>query len=83
VVRKSLTSKAFHRREYRFVRTQGGHHPVHSGGYHGALRGKYGYENGVFRCGQCNIILALNDIGEGDGATMVIPGSHKSNFRTR
>jgi ectoine hydroxylase-related dioxygenase (phytanoyl-CoA dioxygenase family) len=62
------------------VRTQGGHHPVHSGGYHGALRGKYGYENGVFRCGQCNIILALNDIGEGDGATMVIPGSHKSNF---
>ena len=62
------------------VRGPGGHHPVHSGGYRGALRGAYHYANGVFRCGQCNIILALTDIGPGDGATMVIPGSHKSNF---
>jgi ectoine hydroxylase-related dioxygenase (phytanoyl-CoA dioxygenase family) len=62
------------------IRTAGGHHPVHSGGYRGALRGKYHYEHGLFRCGQCNIILALNDINEGDGPTMVIPGSHKSNF---
>ncbi len=62
------------------IRTSGGHHPVHSGGYHGALRGAYRYKNGVFRCGQCNIILALTDIGEGDGPTMVVPASHKSNF---
>lgn len=62
------------------VRKSGGHHPVHSGGFQGALRGAYHYANGVFRCGQCNIILALTDIGPGDGATMVIPGSHKSNF---
>ena len=62
------------------VRGPSGHHPVHSGGYQGALRGAYHYSNGVFRCGQCNIILALTDIGPGDGATMVIPGSHKSNF---
>lgn len=62
------------------IRTKGGHHPVHSGGYRGALRGHYNYEHGVFRCGQCNIILALTDIGEGDGATMVVPGSHKSNL---
>jgi ectoine hydroxylase-related dioxygenase (phytanoyl-CoA dioxygenase family) len=62
------------------VRESGGHHPVHSGGYRGALRGAYHYQHGVFRCGQCNIILALTDIGPGDGATMVIPGSHKSNF---
>ncbi|MDQ5854247.1 MAG: phytanoyl-CoA dioxygenase family protein [Chloroflexota bacterium] len=62
------------------VRGPGGHHPVHSGGYKGALRGAYQYKHGVFRCGQCNIILALTDIGPGDGATMVIPGSHKSNF---
>ena len=62
------------------VRTSGGHHPVHSGGYRGALRGAYHYANGVFRCGQCNIILALTDVGPGDGPTMVIPGSHKSNF---
>jgi hypothetical protein len=62
------------------IRTSGGHHPVHSGGFRGALRGAYGYTNGVFRCGQCNILLALTPIGDGDGPTMVIPGSHKSNF---
>ena len=62
------------------IRHSGGHHPVHSGGYQGALRGRYDYTNGVFRCGQCNVILALTDIGPGDGPTMVIPGSHKSNF---
>ncbi|MEI7576034.1 MAG: phytanoyl-CoA dioxygenase family protein [Armatimonadota bacterium] len=62
------------------VRGPGGHHPAHSGGYQGALRGSYHYANGVFRCGQVNIILALTDIHEGDGATMVVPGSHKSNF---
>jgi ectoine hydroxylase-related dioxygenase (phytanoyl-CoA dioxygenase family) len=62
------------------IRRSGGHHPVHSGGYQGAMRGSFGYKNGVFRCGQCNIIVALTDIGEDDGATMVVPGSHKSNF---
>lgn len=62
------------------VRVAGGHHPVHSGGFQGAMRGRYDYLNGVFRCSQCNIILALTDIGPGDGATMVVPGSHKSNF---
>jgi ectoine hydroxylase-related dioxygenase (phytanoyl-CoA dioxygenase family) len=31
-------------------------------------------------CGQINLLIALTDIGPGDGATMVIPGSHKSNF---
>jgi ectoine hydroxylase-related dioxygenase (phytanoyl-CoA dioxygenase family) len=25
--------------------------------------------------------MAFNDVGPGDGATMVIPGSHKANFR--
>ena len=62
------------------IRRSGGHHPVHSGGYKVPLRGTYDYRDGVFRAGQCNVILALNDIGEGDGPTMVIPGSHKSRF---
>jgi hypothetical protein len=62
------------------IRNSGGHHPVHSGGYKGAMRGAFGYKHGVFRCGQINIILALTDIGEGDGPTMVVPASHKSNF---
>ena len=60
------------------IRRAGGYFPVHSGGYQGALRGRYLFEDGVFRCGQVNIILALTDIGEGDGGTVVIPGSHKS-----
>ncbi|MFI6598505.1 phytanoyl-CoA dioxygenase family protein [Nonomuraea sp. NPDC050536] len=62
------------------IRESGGHHPVHSGGYRTALRGRYGVSHGAFRCGQVNVILALTGIGEGDGATMVVPGSHKSNF---
>jgi len=62
------------------VRKSGGHHPVHSGGHLVPIRCQYAYKDNVFRCGQCNIIVALTDIGPGDGATMVIPGSHKSNF---
>ena len=62
------------------IRRSGGHHPAHSGGYKGALRGAYHFKDGEFRCGQCNIILALTDIGPEDGPTMVVPGSHKSNF---
>lgn len=62
------------------IRRSGGHHPVHSGGFQGALRGAYGYKNGVFRCGQVNVLLALTDVGPDDGPTMVVPGSHKSNF---
>ena len=62
------------------VRGPSGHHPAHSGGYKGASRGSFRYKDGVFRCGQCNVLLALSDIGPGDGVTMVVPGSHKSNF---
>lgn len=62
------------------IRLTGGHHPAHSGGFQGALRGAYNYKHGVFRCGQCNILLALTDIGPDDGPTMVVPGSHKANF---
>ena len=62
------------------IRRSGGFFPVHSGGYRGALRGAYHFNNGVFRCGQVNILLALTDVGPGDGGTMVVPGSHKSNF---
>ncbi len=61
-------------------RGPGGHHPVHSGGHQAALRNIFRFEHGVFRCGQVNILLALRDIGPGDGPTMVVPGSHKSNL---
>lgn len=62
------------------IRRTGGFFPVHSGGYLGATRGQYRYKDGVFRCGQVNILLALTDVGPGDGGTMIVPGSHKSNL---
>ena len=62
------------------IRRSGGHHPVHSGGFGVPVRCQYKYEHGQFRCGQVNIIVAYTDIGPEDGPTMVVPGSHKSNF---
>ena len=53
---------------------------LHSGGYEGVIRCQYRYQNGRFHCGQVNVLMALTDIGPGDGATMVVPASHKSNF---
>ncbi len=53
---------------------------LHSGGHEGTKRTQFRFHNGRFECGQINILMALTDIGPGDGATMVIPGSHKANF---
>lgn len=53
---------------------------IHSGGHEGCKRTHFRFHNGKFHCGQVNVLMALNDIGPGDGATMVIPGSHKSNL---
>lgn len=61
-------------------RVAGGHHPVHSGGHDASTRTQYSYRNGAFRCGQVNVLVTLRDIGPGDGPTMIVPGSHKSNF---
>lgn len=62
------------------IRRSGGFFPFHSGGELGAIRGQYHFANGHFHCGQVNMLLALTDIGPGDGGTMIIPGSHKANF---
>ncbi len=53
---------------------------LHSGGHTGTKRNQFRYHNGRFQCGQVNILMALTDIGPGDGATMIIPASHKANF---
>lgn len=50
------------------------------GGHEVASRTGFRYHNGRFLCGEINILTAFTDIGPGDGATMIIPGSHKSNF---
>ena len=62
------------------VRGSGGHHPVHSGGHDASVRTQYRFHEGRFRCGQVNVLVALTDIGPGDGATMVVPASHKANL---
>lgn len=53
---------------------------LHSGAHKRRIRTQYRYHDGEFRCGQINILLAMTDIGAGDGPTMLIPGSHKSNI---
>lgn len=62
------------------VRNSGGYHPIHSGNVGIPLRCLYHYQDGRFRCGQINVIVALTDIGEGDGPTILVPGSHKANL---
>lgn len=63
------------------IRGAGGAQRLHSGGHVGTIRTQFRYHAGKFHCGQVNILMALTDIGPGDGATMVVPGSHKSNIR--
>lgn len=62
------------------VRGPGGAIGLHSGAHLPVKRTQYRFRNGSFMCGQINMLMALTDIGPGDGATMVIPGSHKANF---
>jgi len=62
------------------IRSQGAATRIHSGAHKRRIRTQFRYHDNQFRCGQINILLALTDIGPGDGATMVIPGSHKSNL---
>ena len=54
---------------------------IHSGNHEGTQRGHYRYENGKMHSGQVNILIALTDLGKGDGGTVVIPASHKANFK--
>jgi len=53
---------------------------LHAGGHDICKRMAFRYHNGRFQCGQINVLVAFTDIGPDDGATMVIPGSHKSNI---
>ena len=54
---------------------------IHSGHHEGLQRNHFRFQEGKFHCGQVNILLALRDIGPGDGGTVIIPSSHKSNIR--
>ena len=63
------------------VRLPGEAIPIHSGGHENVKRTQYLYRNGTFMCGQVNVLMALSEMGPGDGTTVVIPASHKSNFK--
>ena len=54
---------------------------IHSGGDSCCKRNQYRVHNGQFMVGQVNVLTALTDIGPGDGGTVIIPGSHKQNFK--
>lgn len=77
---KSYTQGLFIDECFASIRRSGGYFAVHSGGFEGSTRGQFRYKDGLFRCGQVNVLLALTDVGPGDGGTMIIPGSHKSNL---
>ena len=64
------------------VRGLGGYIGIHCGGALPICYLTFRQENtGEWMVGQINVIGALQDIGPGDGATTVIPGSHKSAMR--
>lgn len=54
---------------------------MHSGGWKRRIRTQFAFHNESFHCGQINMLTALSNIGPGDGATTLIPGSHKSNIQ--
>ena len=54
---------------------------IHSGNPEGIQRNHYRYQDGKFHCSQVNILIALTKIGPGDGGTVIIPSSHKSNIQ--
>jgi hypothetical protein len=60
------------------IRRHGGYIPIHSGGNNVRFTGLFRWQNGSWAVGQINVLMALTDIGPGDGATTVVPGSHKA-----
>lgn len=64
------------------VRGQSGYIGIHCGGAAPISYLTFRQENtGEWMVGQVNVICALRDIGPKDGATTVVPGSHKSAMR--
>ena len=62
------------------VRRSGGFIPIHAGGANIRFTGLFQWQTGAWAVGQINVLMALTDVGPGDGATTVAPGSHKSQF---
>ena len=61
------------------VRGAGGFLYIHSGGHVPISYMTFRQHNtGAWMVGQINVLMALDDIGPGDGATVLVPGSHKA-----
>jgi len=59
------------------VREPAGFIGIHSGGHLPSPIAQTRHHTGHWMVGQINILMALTDIGPGDGATVIVPGSHK------
>lgn len=62
------------------VREQSGFIGIHSGGHVPSCIATTRHHAGHWMVGQINILMALTAIGPGDGATVIVPGSHKSDL---
>jgi hypothetical protein len=62
------------------VRKEAGYIGAHSGGHIVDSRKRSGRDRGQWCCSYLTLLLALTDVGPGDGATAVVPGSHKSDL---
>lgn len=61
------------------VRGPGGFINIHCGGHAPLCYLSFRHPNtGAWMVGQINVLVALTDIGPGDGPTVLVPGSHKS-----
>ena len=60
------------------MRGPGGYLYIHCGGHAPLCYLTFRQHNtGEWMVGQINVLIALNDIGPGDGPTVLVPGSHK------
>jgi hypothetical protein len=60
------------------LRNRGGFISAHSGGANVRVTGTFRWHTGQWAVGQINVLMAITDIGPGDGATTIVPGSHHS-----
>lgn len=60
------------------IRGEGGFIGIHSGGHTPYFPLAFRHHTGRWNVGQINVLMALQDVGPGDGCTVVVPGSHKS-----
>ena len=62
------------------IRDAGEYIGVHSGGHNIDHHQRSGRSRGQWVCSMLSLLLPLTDVGPGDGATVAVPGSHKSDF---